>query len=146
MIRSLFDANVLASGIVGARIPASTTGELLRRWRNRDFILVISDHVLEETQRTLAKSYFRQRLTERQAASAIRLLQRKGEHAAVTEVVAGIASHAEDDLVLAAAVSARVPYLVTGDAGLLAVGRYRGVTITSARFFRSLLDRHSDQV
>ncbi len=69
------------------------------------------------------------------------LLRRKAELATVTVAVTGVAAHAEDDLVLAAAVSARVQYLVTGDAGLLAVGRHRGVTITTARFFRSLIDR-----
>lgn len=72
------------------------------------------------------------------------LLRRKAELATVSVAVTGVATHAEDDRVLAAGVSVRVQYLVTGDASLLAVGRYRGVTITTARFFRSLFDQFED--
>lgn len=55
-------------------------------------------------------------------------------------VVSGIATHPEDDLILATAVSGAVDYLVTGDKGLLAVGRHRGVTLLTARGFLEVLD------
>ena len=57
MIRAVLDANALASGLVGIRLPTSTPGELMRRWRGRKFTHVVSDHILEEVKRTLTKDY-----------------------------------------------------------------------------------------
>jgi predicted nucleic acid-binding protein len=54
--------------------------------------------------------------------------------------VAGVAPHPEDDLVLAAAVTAEADFLVTGDKRFLAVGSYAGVTILSPRAFLDVLE------
>lgn len=52
--------------------------------------------------------------------------------------VAGVASHPEDDLILATAVGGRAGFLVTGDKQLLRLGSFRGVTIITPR---DVLDR-----
>jgi uncharacterized protein len=59
----------------------------------------------------------------------------------ITVSVSGVATHPEDDLVLAAAVSAKVDYLVTGDANLRKVDRFQGVNILSPREFLFLLEQ-----
>ncbi len=59
----------------------------------------------------------------------------------ITVVVDGVATHPEDDHVLATVVSARARYLVTGDKKRQRLRRYRGVTILSPRDFLILLDR-----
>jgi uncharacterized protein len=51
-----------------------------------------------------------------------------------------VATHPEDDLVLAAAVSAEAGYLVTGDRQLQQLGRFRGVDIVSPRAFLAILE------
>jgi predicted nucleic acid-binding protein len=56
-------------------------------------------------------------------------------------LVTGVASHPEDDPILATAVSASADYLVTGDRQLQRLGSYRGVSIVSPREFLDLLDR-----
>lgn len=53
--------------------------------------------------------------------------------------VHGIATHPEDDLILATALSAPVDYLVTGDRKLQALGVYQGVAILTSRAFLDLL-------
>jgi predicted nucleic acid-binding protein len=53
----------------------------------------------------------------------------------ITVDIHGIASHPEDDLVLATAISASADYLVTGDALLLSLGFFRDVQISSPRQF-----------
>ncbi len=58
----------------------------------------------------------------------------------ITVTVQGVASHPEDDLILATAVSARADYLVTGDRQLLALGTFQGVQIVSPRDFVAILD------
>lgn len=58
----------------------------------------------------------------------------------LTISVSGVASHPEDDLILATAVSARADYLVTGDRQLLALHTFQGVRIVSPREFLAILD------
>jgi hypothetical protein len=55
----------------------------------------------------------------------------------VTAIVRGAATHPEDDLVLATAVSARADCLVTGDRQLQRLGSYQGVSILSPALFSS---------
>lgn len=54
-------------------------------------------------------------------------------------VVAGVATHPEDDLVLATAISGSADYLVTGDRQLRQLGSFQGVVIVSPRTFLDLL-------
>jgi predicted nucleic acid-binding protein len=58
----------------------------------------------------------------------------------ITADVLGVATHPEDDLILATAVSAQADYLVTGDRHLLALGMFHGVQIVSPREFLTILD------
>jgi hypothetical protein len=58
--------------------------------------------------------------------------------------IASGATHPEDDLVLAAAVSAAADYLVTGDRQIRRLGSYQGVTIISPSDSLALLDQPAD--
>ncbi len=58
----------------------------------------------------------------------------------ITAEVHGVATHAEDDLILATAISARVEYLVTGDKKLQELRSYQGVAIVSPREFLDILE------
>ncbi len=139
MIAVVFDTNTLASGIVGSQNPASPPGTLYNAWRRGAFSLVVSEHILTELRRTLEKPYFQRRISPDDARAVDALLRRFARVVPITAHVAGMASHPEDDLVLATALSAGVPYLVSGDEGLQRVGHYQGVTILSPRAFRDLL-------
>lgn len=67
-------------------------------------------------------------------------MSRTAELTALTVVVEGVASHAEDDLVLSTAASANADYLMTGDAGLLAIRWYGSTQIVSPRDFLDILN------
>lgn len=140
-MRIVLDANVLASGVVGLPRVESTPGELLRRWFAGGFELVISDVVLTEVGRTLTKRYFVQRVPLAERERAMEVLHRRESLVPITEQIQGVATHPEDDLVLATAVSATADILVTGDKQLQALGRYQGVVILSPREFLALLER-----
>jgi predicted nucleic acid-binding protein len=58
---------------------------------------------------------------------------------ALTAVVQGVATHPEDDVILATAASARADYLVTGDRQLQALGKFGSTRIVSPREFLDLL-------
>lgn len=140
MIRAVLDANILVSGF-----PASSgiTAALIDHWRAGTFQLVTSEHIIDEVNRAWTKPYWRTRFSQVQVARALALLQQEADVTPIIVHVVGIATHREDDLVLAAAVSAAADYLVTGDNGLQAVGRYCGVVIRSPRAFLELLKREA---
>lgn len=137
----MFDANVSASGVLGFRRPESTPGELLRRWRTPTLTLVTSEHLIAEIERTLANPFFASRIPAPERAAAVTALKQDARLTAVTVTVVGVATHPEDDLVLAAAVSAAAEDLVTGDKPLQQLVAYDGVTIVSPRDFLTRLQQ-----
>ena len=144
MIRATLDTNTLASGFVGFAAAQRAPGRLLHLWRAGRFELVVSANILAELADTLADPYFRRRLTPEQIAAAQRLLHDEATTTPLTAPVSGVATHPADDLVLAAAVSAGVDYLVTGDRQLQRLGTYQGVRILSPREFLVVLERETD--
>ena len=141
MIRAVLDANTIASGAARFRRGMSPPAVLLRAWRDRWYELVISDHLLDEVRRTLSKPYFVAEVAPDDHDAILRALDEFATRTEITATVTGIATHPEDDLVLAAAVSAGADYLVTGDKHLLRIGRYEEVTIISPRDFLTLLEQ-----
>lgn len=138
MIKAVLDTNVLASGFVapaGSTVPAI----LLDAWRLHEYLLVVSEPILQEFARTFEKPYFRARLFPAHIAANVVLLRTEGLLTPLTVAVQGIATHAEDDLVLATALSAHADYLVTGDHSLQGLGAYEGVTILSPADFLRVL-------
>jgi putative PIN family toxin of toxin-antitoxin system len=112
-IKVVLDMNVLASGLASFRNPASTVAALLRLWRLGAFALVTSEYILTELSNTLHRPYFRQRLTPQQINSAISLFRSEATITPLTIQVHGIATHPEDDVILATAVSAKADYAVS---------------------------------
>lgn len=143
MISVVLDTNILVSGTVTASTPP---GQILNAWHDGQFELVISTHILDELKRTLQKPYFQNNLTPQVISNFVDLLQNEATIIPVTIKVQGVATHSEDDLILATAVSAKADYLVTGDGPLLTkVGNsYQGITLVTPKdFLKILQDLHS---
>jgi putative PIN family toxin of toxin-antitoxin system len=140
VIVAVLDTNVLASGILGIARWQSTPGELLRRWQQDIYQIVVSEPILTELVRTLANPYFKSRLTPSDVETALATLHERGLRQSITVRVSGIASHSQDDAIVATALSAVAPYLVTGDKQLLARRGYGGTEFVSPRQFLALLE------
>jgi putative PIN family toxin of toxin-antitoxin system len=138
MIAAILDTNVLATGLVSRETSPSL---LMNAWRAGLFHLIISEHILTELTRTLAKDYFSQRLARRNLTptQAIALLRDEAIETPITATVSGVATHPEDDFILATAISGKARYLVTGDKQLCKLGSFRGVTILSPADFLNIL-------
>ncbi len=95
----------------------------------------MSERILLELERTLQTPYFRRRLSSQDIAEALTLLRDEATPTSITTHVTGVATHPEDDLILATAVSAQADYLITGDLQLQRLGAYEGVTILSPALF-----------
>ena len=138
MSSATVDTNVLASGFVG-QAETSAPAAILDAWRARRFTMALSEHILDELAATFEAPYFTQRLTRVQAAANLALLRGRAQIVSLTNDIVGVATHPEDDLVLATAVSAGVDVLVTGDTKLQRLGTVQGVMILSPRQFLDAL-------
>lgn len=145
MIGAVLDSNVLLSAAVGYRAPRSTPGALLRMWRAGAFDLITSGSILAEVERALGKPYFMRRVTPTQGKRLVSLFKRRGSVVEPAIQVVGVASHPEDDLVLATALSGHAQYLVTGDRALQALRTYESVTIVSPRAFLAILASEGEE-
>ena len=138
MISAVLDTNVLASGTISA---ANAPGQILNAWHARKFELVTSAHIIEELTRTFQKPYFQKRLSSKATTNFIDLLQNEAFVTPIIVKVQNVATHPEDDLTIATALSAKADYLVTGDQSLLnKVGNsYKGVILTTPSDFLKIL-------
>lgn len=147
MISAVLDTNTIVSGILGFRNPGSVPGALLRLWRKGLFILVTSKAIRDEVKDTLCKPYFTSHLTPQEISRIQALLQFHAKQVLITEDV-HVATHPEDDLVLATALSAKADYLVTGDGPLLRKigGSYQGVNLVIPNAFVKVLNQQSSGI
>lgn len=136
MIAAVLDTNVLVSAFPAR---GSVPGRLVDLWRRGAYRLVVSEHILAELAEAWTDPYWRARFAEAEVAEALALLRAEAEVVPITAVVAGVATHPEDDLILATAASAGAAVLVTGDAKLRRLGRHKGVALLSPRQFLAFL-------
>ena len=113
MIRATLDTNVLAPGIITS--PQTVNGQVIQAWRENKYSLVLSEAILTELSRTLSQPYFSARLTAAQIEATVTLFHSEAIIVPLLATVAGVATHPEDDLILATALSGRAHYLVTRD-------------------------------
>lgn len=95
--------------------------------------------LLVEVQRTLDKPYFARAHSAERARRYVELLRREAAIVPFVGSVSGVATHPEDDVVLATTLSGPAQFLVTGDHGLLRLGRYGEPVIVSAAQFLAML-------
>lgn len=134
-MRVVLDANVLISGVLARTHPMSTLGRLMTSLEALDFRLVTSQAILDEVQRNLSRMLAATDVSKRDLHEYLGFLDVVSEIVEVSGVSAGVATHHEDDWILATAVLGVVEFLVTGDKQLLALNEYRGVTIVTPRYF-----------
>lgn len=132
------DTNLLASGAPSAH-PDAAPARLLAAWRAGQFRLVLSEHILQELAETFAKSYFAHRLSLDRRQAFMHLLRTEATVTPLSVTVTGVASHPEDDLVVATALSGGAQFLVTGDHQLLQRKVYQDLFIVGAQDFLAML-------
>jgi putative PIN family toxin of toxin-antitoxin system len=136
VIVAVLDTNVLVSAFPAQRgIPAT----LIAHWRQGHFELIVSEPILTELEEAWRYPYWLARFPPAESAEAIASLRALAIVAPLTVEVVGVATHPEDDLILATAASSGANYLVTGDRHLRAVGAFQGVDILTPREFADLL-------
>lgn len=145
-MRVLLDTNVLAIGMaeyeMGSVRPAA---QIWRRWGTRQFDLLVSEYLLRELAIAFGNAWFQDRLPPARAQQLQVELRAQAIFINIVDEVHGVASHWQDDLVLAAAVSGNADYLVTRDKEFRKVDEYSGVRIRTPDEFLIELDAPSDR-
>jgi predicted nucleic acid-binding protein len=80
---------------------------IFEAWQDDRFELVLSEHILAEIARTHRKTYFQSRLSSREIADFQAVLREGATIVPIIAVPHGVATHPEDDLVLATSASGR---------------------------------------
>lgn len=138
MIRAVLDANTLVS--MFPAIDGALAG-LYDHWDRRNFQIVTSEHILIETGRAWSKPYWIQRFSSARAQVSLQLLRTYAELAELAlPIIVGLATHPEDDFILATALSAHADYLVTGDRQILKLGQIGTAMIVQPAVFLAILD------
>ena len=131
--RSVLDANVYVAAYL-SRNPRSPNKELFQRWRDSQFVLLVSKAVLTEVVEKFSELGIDQRLTL-ELVSHI-LADAEYVHVSEEDVQPIILADPDDDHVLACAVVGRADYLVTYDPHFDCLGgEYRGVKILDGLHF-----------
>lgn len=144
MISAVLDTNTFISAML---FPSGVPGRILTLARNRRFTLVTATPILTETMRVLTYPHIQQkyRISQHEIERLRRFFQRRAVITKITADATGVATHPEDDLILATADSAGADYLVTGDRQLQRIGTYKGVRIVNPRHFLDVLESSQDK-
>lgn len=130
MIFAVFDTTILAACAMASSGPLAT---LVQAWSHGDVRVVVSSHILGELDRALNNDYFVSRLGANRRQAYLDRLVAITTMVVITAPIPDVVSTSGDNLVLATAESAGMPYLVTGDKELLRLGRYKATEILTPR-------------
>ena len=136
-MRAVIDTNVIVSGLIR---PRGAPGQILRALRDRRFVALVSQPILEEIVAILTRPWLQERygFQDNDTRDFLRLLALRSEFLEPTTEIRRCRDP-HDDMFLAAAVDGGAERLVTGDSGLLAIGSVGNATIvTPAAFVREL--------
>lgn len=135
-MRALLDVNVLIAGLLSR---SGSPARLLGRWLEGEFELVISNRLLDELEKTLARPKLRRLLDDDEISAFLELLRGGlAEWVEDPEEPPSIRSRdPKDDYLIAAAGSAHAT-LVTGDADLLELAA--SIPVMSPRTFLESLE------
>ena len=134
MLKTVIDTNLFVSSIINkSGIPA----KLLQAWQDHDFLLIISDQMLEEMRRVLQYPHIKNKynLKDDDIAKVIDTIER---FAVVLHDVGGvdvISEDPDDNKVLACAIAAEADFIVSGDKHLLKLGKFEDIPIMTAKGF-----------
>ena len=137
MLRVVLDANVDVSALIR---PQGPPGQIITRFLENSFEIVLSPAIVEETVRAFAypkvRKYIRAGVDPGLWFEDVILLAQFVEG---DDEVERVSVDADDDKYFAAAAEGRATLIVTGDPDLLTVKDFQGIRIVTPRVFLDLL-------
>jgi len=137
LIRAVVDTNILISGVIK---PERATGEILRRLRDGEFVLLYTEPLLAELAEVINRPRIRQKygLGSEDIETVLALILLRGEPIDPTRRVE-ICRDPKDHMILEAAVAGQADMITSGDFDLLSLREFEGMpTISPAEFLKRL--------
>lgn len=143
-MRAVIDTNVWVSALLNAAGPPA---QILDALRDERFMVAISEPLLQELERVLARERLQRRLgvSPTTPAALVAFLRERGDVAPVTGTV-HLCRDPDDDLVIETALNGQADVLVSRDddlkgaPDLVAILRAQGVEVLTVRRFLARLD------
>lgn len=134
--RAVFDTNIFISASL-SKNKNSPTRELLERWKQNQFTLVICDQIVKEMIEILIK----RNTSEKEISDQVLALTRSAEWVEIPEdKIENLLSDPDDNVVIACAIKGEANYLITYDPHFDSLdGEYQGVKIVKAIPFLEVL-------
>jgi uncharacterized protein len=137
VLRVVLDANVYISALIR---PQGPPGQIITRFLQNSFGIVLSPTIVEETVRAFGyrrvRKYIQAGVDPELWFEDLILL---AQFVAGDYEVEGVSVDADDDKYFAAAVEGNATLIVTGDPDLLTVQEFRAIRIVTPRLFLELL-------
>jgi uncharacterized protein len=137
VLRVVLDANVYVSALIR---PQGPPGQIIMRFLESSFEIVLSPAIVEETVRAFAypkvRKYIRASVDPELWFEDVILL---AQFVAGDYKLEGVSVDADDDKYFGAAVEGGATLIVTGDLDLLTVKEFRGIRIVTPRVLLDLL-------
>lgn len=137
-VRVVIDTNLLVSYLLTA---GETISRIIAAWESGQIIPVVSPPILVELTDVLERPRLRQHMV-RAPHILIDLLTQEALLTSGEFQVTGISRDPKDDKFLACAIEGRAAYIVTGDADLLVLGAYEGISIVRPFELLELIVQH----
>ncbi len=135
MLRVVLDPGVLVSALIS---PDGPPAQILDRWREGQFDLVVSERLLDELQDVLFRRKFRAFADEVDARAYVEALRGQAVLAADPADVPRLTRDPDDDYLVALARAAEVDVIVSGDAHLIELVDPDPPVLTPRELFRRL--------
>jgi len=123
--RAVVDTNIFISGLL---IPRSYPYQVLRAWQRGDFILLVSQYLVDEITEVLYRPKFAKKygITRQRLTKIEQLLSSQVEEVMPEESSVEVRDKKDQD-VLNTAITAKAQYLITGDEDLLVLAGQKGL-------------------
>lgn len=132
-IRAVFDINIYIAAYL-SKNPSSPTSELLRRWRNNEFVILYSDGILQE----IIKKFIEKGIESQYIIALIGDIKLLGEYVYITpsDIKPIIFEDPDDDIFVACTLKGAATHLVTYDHHFNSIkGKYQQVEILDGLHF-----------
>lgn len=128
MVKAVLDTNILVSALIWKGAPY----RCLISAQAGFFELIISEEILDELSRVLAKKF---KIETEKVAKFIALVRKTGRVVKAVDSIRLIADDPSDNKVIEAAAAADADFIVSGDHHLLRLNKYQNIRIVKAVVF-----------
>ncbi len=141
-MKLLLDTNIWISGLLWGGIPR----QIIQLAENNSATIYISNSLLKELEETLAKEKLQKRLKQlnystQELVNGVKLITKLCQPKSILEI--SELRDLKDKIVLEAALSIPVNFIITGDLDLLVLNSFEGIDIVNATDFKLMfLDKY----